>query len=146
MRLIRRIIIHHSATDHGDVETFRRHHMTVNGWSDVGYHYVIDNEPDGEVQPGRPLAQAGAHARGANADSIGICLVGDGTPPPTPRQVAALVRLCVYLCDLYGVDPAQIIGHRDVCATDCPGAYLYGLLPLIRLLVQTWPRTEGGGA
>lgn len=64
MRALNYIIIHHSATDHGDVESFRRHHRNVNGWIDVGYHYVIDNDPDGEVQVGRPLAQAGAHARG----------------------------------------------------------------------------------
>jgi N-acetylmuramoyl-L-alanine amidase len=44
------------------------------GWRDIGYHYVIKR--DGTLQLGRPLEQVGAHVRGANKTSVGICLVG----------------------------------------------------------------------
>ena len=44
------------------------------GWSDIGYHYVIKR--DGTLQLGRPLERAGAHVRGQNKHSVGICLVG----------------------------------------------------------------------
>lgn len=44
------------------------------GWRDVGYHYIIKR--DGTLQLGRPIEQVGAHVRGVNLHSIGICLIG----------------------------------------------------------------------
>ena len=55
MRKIDKIIIHCSATPglkNFDVKDIRDWHVNGNGWSDVGYHYVI--KLDGEVQLGRP--------------------------------------------------------------------------------------------
>jgi N-acetyl-anhydromuramyl-L-alanine amidase AmpD len=40
----------------------------------IGYHYVIDLT--GEVWSGRGLDEVGAHAKGFNARSVGICMVG----------------------------------------------------------------------
>ena len=57
-----------------DAETIRDWHVNGNGWSDIGYHYVIKR--NGLVEAGRPVSISGAHAKGHNADSIGICLVG----------------------------------------------------------------------
>ena len=88
-RPINTIIVHHSATRTGDVASFRRYHMDVKQWSDIGYHFVITN--DAEVQIGRPIALSGAHARGRNTGSIGICLVGAGKH--TQKQLAALWEL-----------------------------------------------------
>ena len=45
-----------------------------NGWSDIGYHYLI--KLDGTVQEGRPINKIGAHVGGHNRDSIGIAYVG----------------------------------------------------------------------
>lgn len=127
----RRIVLHYSASDHGSAEEFRAWHR-ARGWSDIGYHYVIDNDPDGELQHGRSVLVAGAHAHGANADSIGICIVGDGDPPPTARQMLATVNLCAALCVVFGVSHTAIYGHRDFCSTDCPGDYIYSRLASIR--------------
>ena len=77
MRPIRKIVIHCSDTPddrHVDAETIRGWHMRDNGWSDIGYHAVILR--DGKVEQGRPLDTPGAHVRGHNHDSIGICLIG----------------------------------------------------------------------
>jgi len=72
-----KIIIHCSATKnfmHVPAKTIKKWHMDK-GWSDIGYHIVI--QPDGEVELGRPLNVIGAHTRGFNRDSIGICMVGN---------------------------------------------------------------------
>jgi N-acetylmuramoyl-L-alanine amidase len=78
MRKISRVIIHCSATKPSmfevDVDWIRHIHVAENGWSDIGYHYVITR--DGRVQKGRPLEVSGAHCKGYNSNSIGICLVG----------------------------------------------------------------------
>lgn len=128
----RKLVVHYSATDAGDVDIFREWHKEQ-GWTDVGYHYVIDNQPDGQVQYGRPVTRMGAHARGHNSYTIGICLVGDGNPPATMRQLLALVNLCAALCIVHHLDPmTDILGHRDLCNTLCPGDDLYARLPTIR--------------
>jgi hypothetical protein len=53
------------------------------GWNGIGYHYTVINDKhdtleDGTVQAGRDLTIAGAHARGINNRSIGICCIGHG--------------------------------------------------------------------
>ena len=77
MRKIRKIIIHCSATKEGhdiDAAEIKKWHVEGNGWSDIGYHYVI--KLDGTVEEGRPLERSGAHTLNHNFDSIGICYIG----------------------------------------------------------------------
>jgi N-acetylmuramoyl-L-alanine amidase len=44
------------------------------GWNQIGYHYVVRR--DGTVEHGRSVKTVGAHVKGFNAKSIGVCLVG----------------------------------------------------------------------
>ena len=77
MRKIDKIIIHCSATPkHKDfsAETIRDWHVKGNGWDDIGYHYVV--RLDGSLEYGRPVQVPGAHCRGENKSSIGICYIG----------------------------------------------------------------------
>ena len=80
MRNIQKIIIHCSYTppsmDIGAAEV-RRWHVEQNGWADIGYHWVITR--NGLVEMGRPELLEGAHVRGENRDSIGLCLIGGMT-------------------------------------------------------------------
>lgn len=126
MRTINEIIVHCSATPEGQNVTaadIRRWHTVGNGWSDIGYHFVV--RLDGTVEPGRPLAQTGAHCRGHNARSVGICYVGglaaDGRTPKdtrTPAQRAALLTLLKELKQQF--PGAAIHGHRDFATKACP--------------------------
>ena len=90
----------------------------------IGYHYVIRR--DGTVEKGRPDSEAGAHAKGYNAHSLGICLVGgidaNGKPENnfTPEQWGALIELVVKLAKSYHISRDKIIGHNQVAAKDCP--------------------------
>lgn len=122
MRELRRIVVHHSASSRSTrTAAIRRWHKSK-GWRDIGYHYII--EDDGSLHYGRPLGDIGAHARGANHDSIGICIVGDNTRADghwLPIQWRTLGELVDALH--LAVGPLPVFGHREVgtTATVCPG-------------------------
>lgn len=130
MTSIRRIVVHHSATESGSAGLFRLLHRAVNEWNDVGYHYVIGNgsfSGDGEVEKGRELPFRGAHAKGANEDSIGVCLVGNfNLAKPTAMQMRSLKKLLLKLMKEYNLGVDGITLHRLVkgSVTECPGAHL----------------------
>ena len=125
MRIIDEIIVHCTATPEGKdftVADVRRWHK-AQGWSDIGYHYLIYR--DGSVHPGRGEAQMGAHCLGHNARSIGVCYVGglaaDGKTPKDTRTEAQKAALRALLKKLRGRYPgARIYGHRDFAAKACP--------------------------
>ena len=91
------IIVHCSATPQNmdiGVEEIRRWHTDPKprgkGWSDIGYHYVIRRS--GVVEAGRDWKRMGAHARGHNRTSIGICLVGGNDAEDRRRAEANYTR------------------------------------------------------
>ena len=125
MRKIDKIIIHCSATPEGrgctvaDIDRWHRER----GFSEIGYHYVV--YLDGSVHEGRDIAKTGAHCKGQNARSIGICYVGGmdaaGKQPKdtrTPQQKAALRALVAQLKQEY--PGATVHGHNEFAAKACP--------------------------
>ncbi|MGN1307100.1 MAG: N-acetylmuramoyl-L-alanine amidase [Faecousia sp.] len=125
MRKISEIIVHCSATaefrDFGAADIDRWHR--AQGWDGIGYHYVV--KLDGTVQEGRPLERMGAHCKGHNANSIGICYIGgltaDGKEPKDTRtaaQKAALISLIRRLKSNF--TGAKVFGHRDFARKACP--------------------------
>lgn len=83
------------------------------GWSSIGYHRVVLQ--DGTVETGRSLSLEGAHARGLNKRSIGICCTGHGDLEPfTPAQLDSLVALCVQLMHDFDVSVDHVLGHREI--------------------------------
>jgi len=129
MREINEIIIHCSATREGQdvsVDTIRRWHVIDNGWSDIGYHYVISL--DGSIHKGRPNNVQGAHTKGSNKYSIGICYVGgcdkDMNPKDT-RTEAQKESLEILLQGLIcGYEKLGFIttihGHNEFSSKACP--------------------------
>ncbi len=103
----------------------KRWHVEERGWSDIGYHYLIDR--NGELLHGRPVRLAGAHVRGHNANSIGIALFGgkDGTKDQafeenfTAEQAETLRMLIDRLQSQYGPN-LKISGHHDYANKACP--------------------------
>ena len=127
MRKIDRIVIHYTATadswyadkslaeKRAEIDRWHK----ARGWAGFGYHILIDK--DGSYITGRPLEQAGAHAKGFNARSIGIAFIGNGKP--TGAQSTTLQHLVMDLSARFRVPNENITGHRDLpChATGCPG-------------------------
>ena len=130
MRALDKIILHCSATREGQhitVDTIRQWHLK-RGWRDIGYHYVI--YIDGSVHTGRPIEQVGAHTKGQNTGSIGICYVGgvekDGkTPKDTLNELqeTAMVNLIKALREEYG--DMTLHGHNEYAAKACPSFKVY---------------------
>ena len=124
-RVIKEIIVHCSATSEGKdftVEDVRRWHKQQ-GWSDIGYHYVIGRH--GEKWTGRDVDVSGAHCEGHNRNSIGVCYIGGldaagkkAKDTRTLQQKAVMLSLLTELKRLY--PQAKIYGHRDFARKDCP--------------------------
>lgn len=127
---VKYIVIHHSATASGNAACFRALHRGVFGWDDIGYHFVIGNgtySEDGEVEKGRPITVIGAHSRGNNRDSIGICLVGNfEITKPTGKQLTSLGHLLKELTPHISLTEDCIKLHRNMKGnkTLCPGKNL----------------------
>ena len=111
------IVIHCTATREGQdisVDQIRKWH-TDKGWSDIGYHFVIDLQ--GNIHKGRPVSKAGAHVRGFNSKSIAISYVGGvdkdlkAKDTRTTEQKEAICSLLTDLKTQYR--DAKIVGHRD---------------------------------
>ena len=120
MRLVDWVVVHTAgAYDfkakrvvYQSTESIREYHKRHNGWHDIGYHWVV--EDDGRLMPGRTEDTIGAHVGGFNEHSIGICVTGHGDFSPfRPAQMAQLVRLCAGICEARQLPPARVIGHRE---------------------------------
>ena len=119
MRTITLIIIHCSATPESKSLSFeecRRDHITHRHFRDIGYHYYITR--DGVVHKGRPVEKPGAHCKGHNSHSIGICYEGglDADRRPKDTRTEAQKRsMASLLCDLQKRFPkALVVGHHDL--------------------------------
>lgn len=139
MRPINLVVIHCSDSpndnDRVDAATIHKWHVEQ-GWSGIGYHYVIDR--DGTVENGRPDYWIGAHVKGHNATSIGICLVG--RDEFTEPQWASLWELTAKLVQLYG--DVRFAGHRELDPNKtCPN---FDVKPKLRELFDRFGGSVSG--
>ena len=157
---VEHVIVHHSATFNtltnyvNVVRNIYLFHTQERKWSDIGYNYLIAQ--DGTIFEGRSSkAQSvdndnvqGAHFCGRNSGTMGICLLGTyTTTEPTDTALVSLKRLIAWKVDKENLDPlgetshpansrlGTIAGHRDGCATECPGDLLYARLGAVRTSV-----------
>lgn len=130
------IVIHHTATSTGSVESIHEAHLQKKDasgkpWLGIGYHFVIGNGngmADGAVEPTFRWKQQmhGAHAGSSNKDhnqiGIGVCLVGNfEETAPTEAQRTSVKQLVQSLKNEYHIASSNVIGHRDIKTTECPG-------------------------
>jgi len=159
---VNHIVIHHSATSNtaknytNVVRNIYLYHTEVNGWDDVGYNYLV--APDGTIFQGRDdegLGEEdnikGAHFCGKNSGTMGICMLGNFMNDfPSDSCLNSLESLLSWKAfkeqmDVMGKSrhPDQsspflehICGHRDGCATACPGDSAFTVLNKLRSNVQ----------
>ena len=129
MRKINKIIIHCSASEFGNAQRIREWHLEK-GWSDIGYHYVINNGKvfkddkinqivqDGFIEKGRDDSIVGAHTQGQNSNSIGICLIGN--KDFTEEQFNSLNTLLDSLLKAYNLTKNDVYGHYNFSSKTCP--------------------------
>ena len=130
MRTINKIIVHCSATQEGrdlDAAEINRWHLK-RGWNGIGYHYVV--LLDGTIEYGRSVYKQGAHVKGENEHSIGICYIGGvesergsngkwiAKDTRTPEQKESLLHVLKTLMAMYPL--ATIYSHNEFANKACP--------------------------
>jgi N-acetyl-anhydromuramyl-L-alanine amidase AmpD len=134
LRPWRYIVIHHSATPAGTLESIDQVHRDRGYINGVAYHFLINNgrspgTADGQIAPTlRWVDQLdGAHTKVRdhpefNTEGIGICLIGNfDQHEPTPGQMAALEMLDLALRERHRIALENILGHGELKNTRCPG-------------------------
>ncbi|KAJ3618690.1 hypothetical protein MTP99_006660 [Tenebrio molitor] len=128
------VVIHHSAEPAAcytkddciaAMQTMQHMHQDTNGWADIGYSFGVGG--DGNAYEGRGWSKVGAHAPGYNAMSIGICVIGNWMEELPPKnQLDTVHELIQYGVELGMIsEDYQLVGHREVKETLCPGDQLY---------------------
>jgi N-acetylmuramoyl-L-alanine amidase len=126
MRTINEIIVHCSYTKPNmDVgaDWIRNIHVNEKGFADIGYHFIIRR--DGSYERGRRIERIGAHCKGHNRNTIGICMIGgmsyDNKPDNnfTTKQFKELKQTIYFLKEFFP-DIKKVSGHRDYANKDCP--------------------------
>jgi hypothetical protein len=164
---VKMAFVHHTAGTneysppgaHSIVRGIQAFHMDTNGWSDIGYQFLVDKF--GQIFEGRgggvDRPVIGAQAQGFNAESTAVAAMGNfhiAGPPNIMLEVIA--NLLAWKLPIHGVDPASdtimtsgggdltrypagtpvglasISGHRDTGRTVCPGDFLYPWLGWLR--------------
>lgn len=129
MRPINYIAIHHSLTkDSGTVSwnAIRRYHKTNPNYKfrDIGYHFGIELVGNAyEILTGRMMTEVGAHVRGHNSDTIGICFIGNfDEHEPSKAQWNKGIKLVASLCEVFSLNAYNVIGHYNFDShKSCPG-------------------------
>tara|TARA_R110002020_G_scaffold93467_2_gene225498 strand:+ start:4267 stop:4668 length:402 start_codon:yes stop_codon:yes gene_type:complete len=125
MRNINEIVLHCAdtkITQSFSIKDIRKWHVEERGWSDVGYHYYI--RLNGNIERGRPVEKSGAHAKGHNSNSIGVCFEGgklsngDKWVTPLLPQMIGYKKLKDYLFAVYG--ELKVSAHYEYSSKSCP--------------------------
>ena len=127
----KRIFVHHSLTKDSltvSWNAIRKYHTQTLNWSDIGYHAGVElvasgGEPSFEVLMGRPWDRSGAHVRGQNHDSLGICFVGNyDLSVPRKEMLQAGAVMIVQWMKLFNIQIYDIYTHNQFDKSkSCPG-------------------------
>lgn len=106
-------------------------HIRANGWSQIGYNFVICG--NGLIAEARGWGRHGAHTQKGRNKQMGVCFFGHGDQQPaTPQQWASMQGLLIEAVKSGKLIPGYVVtGHRNYAAKSCPGNLIY---PLIKQL------------
>jgi len=143
-RPVPRYFVHHSAGNScfneasckSTVKGIQDYHMNSQGWSDIGYNFLVGE--DGNAYEGRGWDRVGAHSPNYNSVAIGTCIMGTFTNAnPNNAALTATQQLISCGISLGKLSSSYTLhGHRDGTCTSCPGNALYAT-------IRTWPRYGG---
>jgi len=125
------LIVHHTGgteanpffdTSHHTMETIDAYHKSL-GWDGIGYNWFI--EKDGKIRKGRSEEKIGAHTKGYNDKSVGVCLAGNfDATIPTLEQIKSLIVVMNDIKNRYKIPIEKIVPHREFANKTCYGRRL----------------------
>ena len=121
------IILHHSFTSDSKTVSFgaiRKYHVETLGWKEIGYHIGIElARNDYEIFMGRMWDIQGAHTKGQNHNSLGICFIGNyDLKSPSDKILETGAKVVSYWMRLFNISIDSIFGHRHFASyKSCPG-------------------------
>lgn len=119
IKKVTKVVCHHPAHPTWGIMEIHNYHKNSKGWAGIGYNYLICK--NGRIQEGRGK-NVGAHCSGRNSDTLGVCFQGDfDKQQMTDAQVKAGGWLIAKLIKEHGLQINDVLGHRDLAATACPG-------------------------
>lgn len=139
MRKITHIAIHCSdspdSADEIGLTEIRNWHLQ-RGWSDIGYHWVIDKK--GDIWAGRKETIPGAGVKGHNKHTIHLCWVGRDIC--NIDQWAALVEKTAETALVHGVLLENILGHCEFpgVSKTCPNLNMTKFRNAVEQKLKGW--------
>ncbi len=155
-RPLTRVIVHHTAAavnpsnSAAAVRAIWDYHANTNGWGDIGYNYLVDL--NGNIFQGRYYDQTYAqqtnqevvagHALSNNYGTTGIATLGNFTDQGVSNaMVHSVGHMAGYKAMTHNFNPgagSNLVGHRDVGQTNCPGNNMYANLPTVRAVASSF--------
>lgn len=135
---LRRGLIHHTVNSNGYrqeqvpsmLRSIQAYHQDTRGWADIAYNFVVDRF--GTIWEARARSYEdpviGSASSGDETGNVTVAYLGDGSTVTPPAAVTrSMGRLLGWMLRKHGLTPtrANIMGHRDIGQTDCPGNALY---------------------
>ena len=118
LKSVKFLVQHHMMHKTWNVKDVHNFHKNGRGWFGIAYNYWISF--DGTIYDCRGLNQGG-HVKGHNSNTIGIGYQGDfRNQDMTDAQLKAGIELNAYLAKKFNLTSDQVVGHRDIGASDCP--------------------------
>ena len=130
---VKKVIVHHSLTKDSSTVSWgaiRRYHTQTLKWAGIGYHAGVelvmsDQEVNYEILMGRVWDRSGAHTRGQNHDSLGICFVGNYDITPSPKRMLIIgAKVIALWLRLFNLSINDVYTHNHFNGYKaCPGIH-----------------------
>ena len=111
------------------VKGIQRYHQETRGWYDVAYNYLVSQ--DGQVFEGRGWKnRSGANGSSKlNRQYGAICLLLGPGQRPTDEMIDATRNTIKHFRRVFP-KATEIVGHKDISATACPGEDVHSLISI----------------
>ena len=152
---IKQAVVHHTSGSNsysaadvpGIIRGIQAYHQQGRGWNDIGYNVVADKYGRLWHARGGDVSKAviGAHVAGHNTGTFGISVLGtynSAAPPKKTRD--AVASAIAWKFSINGISKAtksNLVGHRDLGQTDCPGDAFYAKMGEMRSTVNSILKT-----
>ncbi|SDS88903.1 LGFP repeat-containing protein [Brevibacterium siliguriense] len=152
---IKQAVVHHTSGSNsysaadvpGIIRGIQAYHQQGRGWDDIGYNVVADKYGRLWQARGGDIEKAviGAHVAGHNTGTFGISVLGTYNSAAPPKKTRDAVSSAIaWKFSINGISKAtssNMVGHRDLGQTDCPGDAFYAKLGEMRSTVNSILKT-----